>query len=540
MPKSVSALPKWVPIVIAAAFLVLYGPVFVSFLIPRWLTDESVTHGWLVIPIAAITVWYKRNELASLPILPDPRGAFLVGLAILLHLTEKVLDLNGPSPISIPIYVAGAVLWIAGWQWLKALSFPIAYLLFMVPVPGGLTQVVSFPLRKLATDGSKLIAGKLGVEIYGAGMNLEFMQPRGTEYIRIIVADPCSGLHSLMAIKALHAITAYVSRLRTPWKWVLFFLALPITLAANICRMTLIILVCAFVDKKFGLTLFHDYSPYVLFLFVFLILIGIGQLMERWTGGNAWWKARKASGAFSFGPAAIFSPEIGKRIAGISIILAIASCTSSGLALYIGTRPPISAASADVASIPKEHLGWKSLGDIESDPETMKQIQADSYINRRYINSKGDVVDLMVVYRRYGRREFAHRPDQCFPAGGYIGVTNRVAALPWAGKDVPAVYWLFDGRAVLRPDGQTGVPMTTVTYFFASANRTEHDFIRQQLWMALERIFPNKNGWTFLRLSSPRVETDQRALDAQRAFMAAMEPEIRKVITTDEATAGAL
>ena len=157
MPNNASALPKWVLFVIAAAFLVLYVPVFATFLIPRWLTDESVTHGWLVIPIAAITVWYKRNELAALPILPDPRGAFLVALAILLHLTEKVLDLNGPSPISIPIYVAGAVLWIAGWQWLKALSFPIAYLLFMVPVPGGLTQVVTFPLRKLATDGSKLM-----------------------------------------------------------------------------------------------------------------------------------------------------------------------------------------------------------------------------------------------------------------------------------------------------------------------------------------------------------------------------------------------
>lgn len=540
MPKNAGGLPKWVPIVIALAFLVLYVPVFVSFLIPRWLTDESVTHGWLVIPIAAAVVWFKRAELASLPVAPDSRGAILIAFAVALHLTEKVLDLNGPSPISIPIYVAGAVLWLAGGRWLRALSFPIAYLLFMVPVPGGLTQVVSFPLRKLATDGSKLIAGKFGVEIYGAGMNLEFMQPRGIEYIRIIVADPCSGLHSLMAIKALHAITAYVSRLRTSWKWVLFFLALPITLAANICRMTLIILVCAFVDKKFGLTLFHDYSPYVLFLFVFLILIGIGQLMERWTGGNAWWKARKAAGAFVYGPAATLSAATARRISRVTAILAVSSCLSSAFALWIGNRPPITAASADVSRIPVEYLGWKSLGDIQSDPETMKQIQADSYINRRYVNAKGDIVDLMVVYRRYGRREFAHRPDQCFPAGGYIGVRNTIAALPWAGRDVPVVYWLFDGHAVLRPDGQTGVPMTTVTYFFASANRTEHDFIRQQLWMALERIFPNKNGWTFIRLSSPRVETDQRAIDAQRAFMSAMEQEIRKVITTDQATAGAL
>ncbi|MFM7188880.1 MAG: archaeosortase/exosortase family protein, partial [Armatimonadota bacterium] len=128
MPTSAGVLPKWVPIVIALAFLVLYVPVFVSFLIPRWLTDESVTHGWLVIPIAATVVWYKRAELASLPVNPDARGALLIALAVFLHLTEKVLDLNGPSPISIPIYVAGAVLWLAGWRWLKALAFPIAYL----------------------------------------------------------------------------------------------------------------------------------------------------------------------------------------------------------------------------------------------------------------------------------------------------------------------------------------------------------------------------------------------------------------------------
>ena len=192
------------------------------------------------------------------------------------------------------------------------------------------------------------------------------------------------------------------------------------------------------------------YSPYVLFLFVFLILIGIGQLMESWTGGNAWWKARKAAGEFVYGPAAILSEDVAKRISKIAVVLTIASVFSSGLAIWVGNRPPVTAASADVASIPKQHLGWKSLGDIQSDAETMKQIQADSYINRRYVNAKGDIVDLMVVYRRYGRREFAHRPDQCFPAGGYIGVTNGVAALPWAGKDVPVVYWLFDGHEIGR------------------------------------------------------------------------------------------
>ena len=218
-----------------------------------------------------------------------------MAFALLMHLSEALFDINGPSPLSIPLFLAGAVLYIGGMQWLRALSFPIAYLLFMIPIPGFLNQFVSFPLRLLAHNASKAIAGLFGIHIAGAGMSMEFWRhgadPSNTDaaniqknLVSLIVADPCSGLHSLMAIKALHAITAYMSRLSLPWKWALFWCALPISLAANVCRMTLIILVSYYIDKGFGLKLFHDYSPYLLFLFVFGFLFFIGLVMEVATG----------------------------------------------------------------------------------------------------------------------------------------------------------------------------------------------------------------------------------------------------------------
>jgi exosortase/archaeosortase family protein len=89
-----------------------------------------------------------------------------------------------------------------------------------------------------------------------------------------------------MAIKALHAITAYLSRLTVGWKWVLFWCALPISMAANVLRMVSIVLVSAYVDKEFGLKAWHDYSPYLLFLFVFGILFFVGIVMEFATGAH--------------------------------------------------------------------------------------------------------------------------------------------------------------------------------------------------------------------------------------------------------------
>lgn len=287
-------IPKtWAPYIPLAVTLVLflatYGRTFL-WMMDRWQHDESATHGWLVIPIALAVAWYRRERLQATPLSSNAGGLWVMAVALLMHAAELLLDMNGPSPLSIPIFLTGAVWYLAGTAWLRELSFPLAYLLFMVPIPGFLNQFVSFPLRLVATNGSKAILHLLGVEINGAGMDMEFWRAGSDhtnvarDFISLKVADPCSGLHSLMAIKALHAITAYLSRLTTGWKWVLFWCALPISMAANVLRMVSIVLVSAYIDKDFGLKAWHNLSPYLLFLFVFGILFFVGVLMEFATG----------------------------------------------------------------------------------------------------------------------------------------------------------------------------------------------------------------------------------------------------------------
>ena len=279
-PRAAGAVvPYLLLAVIGALFLGLYGPTF-AFMMGRWQTDEAYQHGWLVIPVALAVVWFRQDKLKGLPLRSHPAGLWVMALALLMHLFEKAVDLNGPSPLSIPIFVAGAVLYFAGWQYLKELAFPIAYLVFMIPIPGGFTELVSFPLRMLATNLSKIVAGWFGVHVYGAGMHIEFGQPYGNEWIPLEVADPCSGLHSVMAIKALHAIFAYTTRLRIGWKWFLFFCALPIALLSNLTRIVGIILIGAYWNRDIAVGLFHSYSPFILYPIAIVILISIGRLLE--------------------------------------------------------------------------------------------------------------------------------------------------------------------------------------------------------------------------------------------------------------------
>ncbi|MCX6366368.1 MAG: EpsI family protein [Armatimonadetes bacterium] len=542
--------PYLAPFVLGILFFCLYGlgnwpgmPGFaegqqstLGFLGYRWATDPSATHGWLIIPIATTVVWYKREKLRRTPLSSDKRGLWVVLLALLMHLSEKALDLNGPSPLSIPIFLAGAVWYLAGTAWLRELAFPLAYLTFFLPIPGGLTQPVSFPLRLIATSGSKWIVEHLfNVHMTGAGMDMEFPFLKTGEAVRVKIADPCSGIHSLMAIKALHAITAYISRLDLKWKWVLFWLALPITLAANVIRITLLILVCTYYDPKFGLGTFHDASPYPLFIIVLLLLVSIGRFLERVTGGEKRWKARQEAEKADW--AANPAPAKWNRTGGAPKLMPLGAMMAATLmiSLVASARSTFKAPSVDVKMIPAELGRWKCP---EGDISDAALAESDSYLIRQYVRDDGQQVQLLVVYRRYGRREFAHRPDQCFPAGGYVQLLKDTTTLPWAGREDTAVHMLFDGSKVEYREGKFGVPVATVSYFFASGNRTESDFMRQQLIMATERLFPNKNGWTFVRLVTHRTTTDEAALAAQKDFMKTFEPEIRKIITTDPETAG--
>jgi hypothetical protein len=95
----------------------------------------------------------------------------------------------------------------------------------------------------------------------------------------------------------------------------------------------------------------------------------------------------------------------------------------------------------------------------------------------------------------------------------------------------------------------------TTSYLFVSGNRSESNFLKQQLWMALERVFRNRNGWTFIRLQTTHIPqfpfegydrppyvgktfTQAEALAGQQDFMKSGEAQIRQVITTDPETAG--
>lgn len=265
---------------VGAALLALMAAVFARTwaLFAQGWHDEENMHGVAVVPLVAFLIWMAWPRLRAVPIRPNIRaGSLVLALSLLMQVGGIWLGLERSVGYAFVFALCGLCLYFGGTALTRALAFPLAFLLFMVPTPGGLLDMVSAPLQVLSARMAVVLAGLSGVLVQNEGVNL--LIP-GKD-IRFEVAVACSGLHSLTAMTMLAALMAYFMAIPRVWKWVLFALAIPLALLGNILRIYLVLMVANAQGQAAG-SAFHDgwIGKLVPFTLAFFVLIGLGRLIE--------------------------------------------------------------------------------------------------------------------------------------------------------------------------------------------------------------------------------------------------------------------
>jgi exosortase len=94
------------------------------------------------------------------------------------------------------------------------------------------------------------------------------------------IADPCSGIRSLMALTTVTAAYGYVTQ-HVQWKrWVLFLSAMPLAVLGNVARVTSIALVAQVFGQELATKTYHDYSGYIVFSVALSTMVIIGFLLN--------------------------------------------------------------------------------------------------------------------------------------------------------------------------------------------------------------------------------------------------------------------
>jgi exosortase len=250
-------------------------------------------HCLLVFPIAAGLVWWKRAELAPIPVQGSLWGLVPLVFAMLLYWVGYKTSVQYFGFISAQIFIGGAVIFFLGWRFFQAVLFPWAFLIFAWPFIF-LDAEIAFPLRvKMSAicyhflnligeptllNGTALVSAPDYVRNLAAGARYQ-----------VDIADPCSGIRSLFALTMITALYGYVTLPKTWQKAVLFLMAFPLAIAGNFVRILLLTFGTLGFGAPFAIgtidhpTWFHTGAGY----FVYIIALGgmvllAGLLMKDW------------------------------------------------------------------------------------------------------------------------------------------------------------------------------------------------------------------------------------------------------------------
>ena len=222
-----------------------------------WTTNDNYSHGPLVPLVSLALVVSRRARLRALPRAGEWRGLALVVLACALQVLGVRADVFTLQGWSFEVMLFGLALALLGGPLTRVLAFPLAYLVFMLTFPPIVMNGLSFALKEVAVRAAAHASEALGVTLQRSGMTL-WLAGGALE-----IENPCSGLRSLLAMLATGVLFASLLP-GGRWRRVLLVaLAVPMAMAGNALRITLLVLMGNYVGIKQALGTFHDVSGYL-------------------------------------------------------------------------------------------------------------------------------------------------------------------------------------------------------------------------------------------------------------------------------------
>lgn len=385
--------------------------------------------------LSALALWllcYRGRDLVPAPAARPP----LSGIGLLLsgqagHVLGRwqrieLIELAGLVPV-----LAGMVLILGGRTALRQLRFALLFPLFALPFPGSVVDSLTHPLREWISHGCASLLHLAGYPVARSGVVLTLWP------YRLLVADACSGLHSLIFLAALGLLYLHLTGRRARWHWAALVLALlPIAVLANLIRVLALLLITYHLGDATGQGDWHEAAGVLLFASAFLLLIGLDGLLGRFEAWRAVRQQAEPAQALPSGHLPGWQP-------GMTVTLLLLAAWA-GLALT-PRQPNGQRAALNLQQLIPDRLGdWRrdELAErflVTADVKGQEWKPYNQELSRTYVNGQGRRVMLVIAYGRdqLGSLLQVHRPEACFRAQGFSLSEQHDAELALPGGDRP-------------------------------------------------------------------------------------------------------
>jgi exosortase len=262
--------------IVVFTLLVSFGLLYrnvIAKLVHDWGVDENYSHGFLIIPLAAYLAWERRGLLAPLTVRPSGWGLAIVAGSIAVLLAGLLGAELFLSRIAMIGTIIGAVIFVLGWQHLRALAFPIAVLLLMIPIPAIIFNQIVFPLQLVASRVGEASLIAAGIPVLREG-NIIVLANTTLE-----VAEACSGLRSLVSLLTLAIVYGYFTDRRPGVRVAVALASIPVAIVANGARVAGTGIAAHYYGPAVAQGFLHTFSGWMVFVAAFLMLFVVMRVV---------------------------------------------------------------------------------------------------------------------------------------------------------------------------------------------------------------------------------------------------------------------
>ena len=265
-----------VVLLVLAGWAAMYVPVYWRAFETIWQTEDQ-GHGPLILGVAIWLFWQIRQQLAGLPSVSH----HLLGWPLLLF--GLVIYLLGRA-FHFPIFTfgsqvpmaAGLLLLCKGTAGLRLAWFAVLFLVFMAPLPGTFVDATTQSLKQWISYCVTEVLHVLGYPISRTGVTISVAQ------YQLLVADACSGMHSMFSLTALGTLYMYLMRRQSRLhNAIMLAMILPTAFFANVVRVVILVLITYYVGEEAGRGFLHGFAGMALLVVSLSILFGVDALLAR-------------------------------------------------------------------------------------------------------------------------------------------------------------------------------------------------------------------------------------------------------------------
>ncbi|HET6249638.1 MAG TPA: exosortase/archaeosortase family protein [Tepidisphaeraceae bacterium] len=236
--------------------------------------DEESSHVWLVLPIALWLAWMRRGRLRRCTPTGLLLGPIFIIIGSVIYLFGGIYVIQFPWHLGAVIVLVGCIIGVLGKDILVQFAPAFLILVFLVPFPGRLRQMVAIPLEGITANITANCCEILGMPVERLGTVLRI------NGVDVAIEEACNGLRMVFSLTLVCYAIAFSSPLRGYVRLGMVIASPLLAVICNIVRLIPTVWLYGY-SKLSTANHFHDISGWLMPPAGFLALLGVVRLL-RW------------------------------------------------------------------------------------------------------------------------------------------------------------------------------------------------------------------------------------------------------------------